>query len=60
MVKPEENTQAGTLHVLRGGGKEVVYEWTGSGWCVPGASAWQSSPQSMASLGWKYVGPKSR
>lgn len=60
MVKPKDEAQPGTLHKLRNQNDYVVFQWTGTGWCVPGPkmSGLQNNPKQMATLGWVYVEPK--
>ena len=45
-----------SLHVLKGGNKEVVFRWTGQEWSTPG-TGYGTRPAWMAALGWSYVKP---
>lgn len=55
-VVPNVGTEIGTIHRLRCGKVEDVFEWRGDGWGLPG-NPYMTKPGAMWVLGWRYFRP---
>lgn len=55
-VVPNEGTEIGTIHRLKCGKSEDVFEWRGDAWGLP-ENPYQTKAAAMWVLGWRYVRP---